>query len=834
VSAQDRLLVALAGQPNCGKSTVFNMLTGAHQHVANYPGVTVEKKSGSFRVGERTIDLVDLPGTYSLTSYSLEERVARDFLLQDKPDLCINVADVSTLRRGLYLTLQIMEMDCPLVLTLNMMDKARKDGVDVNMEALSRYLGVPVVGTSAAKGEGKDELIRAVLERGEGVQTPRQVDYGPLEEKFKALDQWMRNKGLMLELPRRWLFIKLLEGDEYVGTFIRSNIPEGRELLDEAARLGAEFEAAQGQSVSRHVAVRRYALADEAVRSCQKKAFSSSKLTNAIDSVVCHKILGPIILVGVIYLLYQLSIVQGYNLTNYTWPLLAKLKEWTGLVMPQAGFVEDPMTRSLALWVVDSVNALLNYVPIFFILFGLIAVLEDSGYMPRMAFILDRLLKRFGLHGQSTLALVLGGVYVGGCAVPAIMATKGVPDHRARLATILVIPMLNCLAKVPLYVLLISTYFAEHKGWAMFFISTISLIMALPVAKILTMTVLRGQESAPFIMEMPDYHVPTLSGVLRSALQKVWLFIKKITSIVVAVAVIVFALLRFPGISEEAMRGFDARGDKIMADFMVEVEKSPAGGKFAKEDIMDLLDFEAAMKQAKIRATTKEAADRVDADFRERNPLFLSMLQGDPKEEFGAVGRAFRKMNRDRRLLRLEAYKERIDNSFLGRISMALEPVSQWAGFNWRVNVALLSALAAKENTVATLGALYQQDAAEADDLGASMRRTEDQFTPLHALALMLFMVLYPPCLATLITIKLQTGSYAYLFLSLFGQITLAGMVATCVFTGGNLLGLSGLQAMFSFYGLALAVAVGVGFLPLPQPEAGRSAPPAAAQLNVS
>ena len=650
MSAPDRLLVALAGQPNCGKSTVFNMLTGAHQHVANYPGVTVEKKSGSFKAGEQRIDLVDLPGTYSLTSYSLEERVARDFLLLEKPDLCINVADVSTLRRSLYLTLQIMEMGCPLVLALNMMDKARKDGVIMDMEALGRYLGVTVVGAAAARGEGKEALVRAVLERGEDRETPRQVDYGPLEEKIEELDQWMKGKGLHLALPRRWLLVKLLEGDEHTGNFIRSALPQSEALLEEAARLGAEFETAHGISVSRHVAMRRYALADEAVRVGQKQSFSSRKLTNAIDAVVCHKFVGPIILVGVIYLLYQLSIVQGYNLTNYTWPLLAKLKEWTGLIMPQAGFVEDPMIRALALWVVDSVNALLNYIPIFFILFGLIAVLEDSGYMPRMAFILDRLLQRFGLHGQGTLALVLGGVYVGGCAVPAIMATKGVPDHRARLATILIIPMLNCLAKVPLYVLLISTYFAEHKAWAMFFISTISLIMALPVAKILTMTLLRGQESAPFIMEMPDYHIPTLGGVLRSAFQKIWLYIKKITSIVAAVAVIVFALLRFPGIGEETMRGFEARADKAMDAFMVEVEKSPASGKFRKEDILDLMDFDAAMKQAKIRASSKEDAARVEAEFRERNALFLSMIQGIPKAEFGGISRALRKLDRERRL----------------------------------------------------------------------------------------------------------------------------------------------------------------------------------------
>ena len=277
-----------------------------------------------------------------------------------------------------------MEMGCPLVLALNMMDKARKDGVIMDMEALGRYLGVTVVGAAAARGEGKEALVRAALERGEDRETPRQVDYGPLEEKIEELDQWMKGKGLHLALPRRWLLVKLLEGDEHTGNFIRSALPQSEALLEEAARLGSEFETAHGISVSRHVAMRRYALADEAVRVGQKQSFSSRKLTNAIDAVVCHKFVGPIILVGVIYLLYQLSIVQGYNLTNYTWPLLAKLKEWTGLIMPQAGFVEDPMIRALALWVVDSVNALLNYIPIFFILFGLIAVLEDSGYMPRM------------------------------------------------------------------------------------------------------------------------------------------------------------------------------------------------------------------------------------------------------------------------------------------------------------------------------------------------------------------------------------------------------------------------------------------------------------------
>jgi len=819
-------LAALAGQPNCGKSTVFNMLTGAHQHVANYPGVTVEKKSGHFSVAGVRVDLVDLPGTYSLTSYSLEERVARDFLLDEKPDVCVNVADVSTLRRSLSLTLQIMEMDLPVVLALNMMDKARKEGVEIDLRILEERLGIRVVPLAAAKGEGKGELMEAIQEQVSIHRHPRQVDYGPLESKIHVLEDWMRDQGTTSSLPLRWLRIKLLEGDAFALEHARGKIAQGEKLADMALRLGKEFEQEHGESVSRHLATCRYALADEIVSSCQKHSFSSRGLTNKIDAVVCHKLLGPVILVGVIFLLYQLSIVQGYNLTNYTWPILAKFKELCGLALPAAGFVDDPMVRALGLWVVDSVNALLNYIPIFLILFTLIAILEDSGYMPRMAFILDRLLQRFGLHGQATLPLVLGGVYVGGCAVPAVMSTKAVPDHRARLATILIIPMLNCLAKVPLYILLIGAYFAQHQALAMFFISTISLLMALPVAKLLTLTVLKKQESAPFIMEMPDYHLPTIGGVLRPALQKVWLFVKKITSIVAAVAVIVFALLRFPGIGAEAMREIEARGDHAQNDFLQIVDTSPLQGRFQLEEIPDLLEFEAAYKQAKIRATSDQDAVLVDKRFSERNAAYLAMVKGQPAEEYGKVSRGLRSLLRERKLIRMEIQKARIDSSFLGRIGQAMEPVTQWAGFTWRINVALLSALAAKENTVATLGSLYQQDAdASGSDLSASMKETESGFTSLHALALMLFMVLYPPCLATLITIKLQSGSWGYMLLSLGGQITLGIGVAVLVFTGGSLLDLTGLEAMIAFYCLAVALTVAAAMIPNPplEPDPGHS-----------
>ena len=574
----------------------------------------------------------------------------------------------------------------------------------------------------------------------------------------------------------------------------------------------ADFEERFDEGPEIHIANSRYRAADAVVRTCLTLPKGVRRpFSDKIDGIVCHRILGPVIMVGIIWLLYYLAIVQGYNITNYTWPLLAKVRSLTEAVMPQPGFIDIPLIREFALWIVDSVNALLNYIPIFFILFGLIAVLEDSGYMPRMAFIMDRLFSRFGLHGQSTLPMVLGGIYVGGCAVPGIMSCKGIPDERSRLATILIIPMLNCLAKVPLYVLLVNIYFAAHKAWAMFFISTISMLMVLPVSKILTLTVLKDKETAPFVMEMPPYHMPTPRGVLGRAVERVWLFIRKITTIVVAVAVVVFVLLQFPGIGKERMAYYHGEKESAMASFFKKIEKNPYAGKLRKDNLMDLILYWNAYKKAKMGAGGKEAVSALNADFKELNADFFTIVQPGKDRNAKKVNRALKKLVKKRKGLLREMRKERIDKSFLGTAGRWLEPVTQWAGFNWRVNVALLSALAAKESSVATLGALYEQEE-EGEALEQRMARGEAGFTPLHALALMLFMVLYPPCMATAIAVKIQAGSTRWMLFSIAYPMLLGIVVASLVFSLGSALGLSGLQAMFSFYMLALAFTIFMGF----------------------
>jgi ferrous iron transport protein B len=816
--SQDKLLVALAGQPNCGKTTVFNMLTGARQHVANYPGVTVEKKSGRFSAEGHPVELVDLPGTYSLTSYSLEERVARDFILYEKPRAIINVADASNLKRNLYLTLQLFEMGTPVVLNLNMMDVAERRGIGVDVQGLAGYFGAPVVPTVGKKGAGGPQLKAAVAAlAGAAPGAPFAVDYGPLEPSIAVLGDLLgTDEQVAQAYPTRWLAIKLLEGDTEAGALLARQHPGAGDIAARVQALRAEFELGAGLSADRHIAFTRHRVcADIFRRFVTVPGEKRRTLSDKADAVVCHRFAGPVILLCILLALYQISIVFGGWVAAQVWPVWGSLESFTEGILPAAGFLDDPLLRSLGMWTVKSVTAILNYLPIFFLLFALIAILEDSGYMPRMAFILDRLFRRFGLHGQSTLPLILGGVYVGGCAIPAVMATKAIPDERARLATILVAPMMNCLAKVPLYLILIGAYFADQAGLAMFFIATVTLFMALPVAKALSLTVLRRRESAPFIMEMPPYHLPTVGGVLRRALERVWLFVKKIVTVVVAVAVIVFMLINFPNLGRERLADYAARQDAATAAFMAEVEKTAYKDQLTPEDVTALVLFEEDMKNAKRGVTDQAQADAINARFAGQNPVFYAIASREGKDG-KTLNRALKGVANTRKELRRTMRAERFEASFLGVAGRALEPLTQWAGFNWRINIALLSAFAAKENSAATLGAIYGLDGSEGEggSVEQSMQAGEEGFTPLHALALMLFMALYPPCIPASIMVRMQSNSSKWMLFSIGYQTLLGLFVATLVFTGGQTLGLTGFQAMWAFYGLCVAATVGMALIP--------------------
>ncbi|SNR77926.1 ferrous iron transport protein B [Humidesulfovibrio mexicanus] len=807
-----RTLVALAGQPNCGKSTIFNMLTGARQHVANYPGVTVEKKSGGFRARNLAVELVDLPGTYSLSSYSLEERVARDFLLHDKPGAIIDIADASNLRRSLYLTLQLLEMGRPLVLVLNMMDVAVRRGVHVDVDCLSERLGVPVIPAVGKKGQGAEEIAAALEQCVNSTPGAYRTPYGALEPSLEALERALAQEPKLLShCPPRWLAIKLLEGDAGAEALLRAHHQDACGVLAHALELGRRFQAECGHAAAGHIAQARHSAAAELARQTTRQVpMQGRHLTERVDAVVCHRSLGPLVLMAILFLLYQASIVFGGWVSAQAWPIWGALEGLAAQLLPPPGFLEDPLPRALGIWAVKSVTAILNYLPIFFILFALIAVLEDSGYMPRMAFILDRVFHRFGLHGQSTLPLILGGVYVGGCAVPAVMATKAIPDERARLATILITPMMNCLAKVPLYLILIDAYFPEHAGAALFFIATVTVFMALPVAKALTLTVLRGKEQAPFIMEMPPYHLPTIQGVLLRATERVLIFAKKIVTVVLAVAVVVFMLISYPGLEPEDTAHFEAQARETMRSFLNEADKTAYAGRLRMEDVAGLALFSEALRDAG-RGASETARAAIGADFQQRNPLYYDIVRGDSGDA-KRLARSLRKVESTRKRLRREMRTLGFETSFLGMAGKALEPVTQFAGFNWRVNIALLSAFAAKENSASTLGALYGQDTDSTVE--SDMRAGEPGMTPLHALALMLFMALYPPCIPASVMVRLQAGSTGWMLFSMGYQTLLGLLVASLVFTGGTLLGFTGWQSMWAFYVVCVLATVAMALVP--------------------
>ncbi|NWH04655.1 ferrous iron transport protein B [Desulfobacter latus] len=808
-----KLLVGLAGQQNAGKSTTFNMLTGANQHIANYPGVTVDKKTGYYRHREIRVELVDLPGTYSLTSFSLEERVARDFLISEKPDVITNVVDASSLKRSLYFTFQVLEMGFPVVVALNMMDVAKRNGTHVDVAALEHCLGVSVIPTIGRKRQGKTELRDAILDTANRkAYNPLRISYEELEPALNSLKNQLDKCKLAEDYPTRWLAVKLLEGDSEAERIVGEHLGEDCKELKTAAGVRRDFEEKHYMNVPDYMVGCRDRLATEIIGTCVTETKEGrDRVSETIDKIVLNRFAAPFFLIATVFVIYQLSIVKGYELTVYWWPILAKLRAMIAGVLPAAGILEDPYIRSMGLWMVDSANALLNYIPIFLILFSLIAILEDSGYMARIAFILDKLFHSFGLHGQSTLPYILGGVFAGGCAVPGVMATKGIPDERSRMATILTVPYMNCLAKIPFYTLLINVFFAPYKSWAMLFLSTVTIFVALLVAKLLTATLLKSMETAPFVMELPKYHPPTLFGVGQRAIERTWQYIKKVGSIVMAVSICVFTLLQFPGISDEKQAHFDGEITKAVAMFQNKIAKTQYADRFKDEAaLVSMINLYNDFKSARLITKGAKSSKALSAKFKAGYPEQFKFLKPKKDKDAKTVNKALRGLLSTRKSLRRQIKEAQIETSVLGMVGRSLEPVTQWAGFNWKINVAILSSFAARESSVATIGVLYQQGADENKSLEDRMEAEagEGGFSPLHALAIMVFFALYPPCLATTIMIKVQTGSYKWMVFSMIFPTTLGFITACLIYTGGSAFNLSGIQMMGVFYAAVVLTAV--------------------------
>lgn len=808
----NKIKVALAGQPNCGKSTIFNLVSGIEQHIANYPGVTVDKKTGFFNYKENRVEMVDLPGTYSFSSYSLEERVAKDFIIDENPDVIVNVVDASNIKRNLYLTFQLLEIGIPVVVVLNMMDVAKRRGIEIDSKKISQMLNCPVVEASGAKGIGGEDIMTNIVNTfsNKNQYEEFKINYEELEPHISNLENKIENTQLTQN--KRWLSIKALEGDTPIIERLKKEFNDIEEFVKKEEN---NFHEKYDKDTVSYLASFRYDSADIIYhKAIKEKNLGKETLTDKADKIVLNRFLALPILILLMFLVYQISIVWGYKLTDYTWPILAAFKNFVIDILPETNFIEVPLLTDFGIWMVNSANALMNYIPIFFILFALIAIMEDVGYMPRMAFILDRVFRRFGLHGQSTLPLVLGGAMVGGCAVPGVMATKGIADERARMATILSVPYMNCLAKVPFYTLLLGAFFKPDMAIMMFFISTITLFIAMIVAKFITSTILKNRETAPFLMELPPYHMPTFKGVIIRASQRVWVYIKKVVTIVLAVAIILFAMLQFPGLNEEQQIKYNKQAEKSIATFNKKAQKSKYYSEVdTKEEVSALLNYYDGYRAKRMSTTSKEGAAAVDEEYLSLNESFFKFIKPKRDKEAKKVNSALRKLSTQRKRILRNMKNEKVENSLLGMAGRAIEPLTQYAGFDWKINVAFLSSFAARESAVATLGSIYENN--KADDMRAEEAMALNSgYTPLHAAAIIIFMVLTPPCIATMIVVKMQTNSYKWMVFAIFFPVFLGIIISSIIFTFGSIAQLTGLEAMTYFYFTVLSIALIIGFFP--------------------
>ena len=556
--SEAKLVLALAGNPNAGKTSIFNAMTGARQHVGNYPGVTVEKKEGQAKLDGRTAHVVDLPGTYSLTAYSLEELVVRNFLTKEKPDVVISVVDASNLERNLYLSLQLRELGAPMVIALNMVDLAEKRGITIDQARLSQLMGVPVVATVARSEKGIAELLRAAFAVAEQKQpwNPLEISYGAdLDGAVQdILGRLNGQAAAWAPLSARWMAVKCLEGDPEVRRQVESDPSLADLILPVCQRVEEHLKKTEDTHPEGVIAEHRYGyisgLSKEVVR---RKLADRLELTDKIDRVLTNSFIGPLFLLAVLYGTYQFVFWASEIPVGWLETFFGLLGEGVQAIVPE-GLVQSLLVSGI----IDGVGGVLGFVPLIMFMFFAIAILEDTGYMARIAYLMDRLLRIFGLHGNSVIAMIVSGGISGGCAVPGVMAARTLNDPQARLATILTVPFMNCGAKLPVYALLIGAFFSTRQADMLFALTIISWSLALLAARLLRWTILRGQ-SAPFVMELPPYRLPSLKGLWIHTWERTWLYIKKAGTVILAVSILIWAMMTFPGMSAEQSAVWDAR-----------------------------------------------------------------------------------------------------------------------------------------------------------------------------------------------------------------------------------------------------------------------------------
>lgn len=710
--------VALVGNPNCGKTSLFNIASGAHEHVGNYSGVTVDAKEGFFDFQGYHFRIVDLPGTYSLSAYTPEELYVRKHIIEETPDVIINVADSSNLERNFYLTTQLIDMNVRMVIALNMYDELESSGNKLDYIKLSQLIGVPMIPTVCRRGEGIDQLFHVIIgiyeggdflsQKGEirseiledlrdwhktyvpdhefgshkeeedarprGYMRHIHINHGPelersIEEVKKAISQ---NEDIRHKYSTRFLSIKLLENDKEIENFI-STLPNGKEIIAIRNKETLRIRKVMNEDSEQAITDAKYGFITGAL----KETFTDNHLekeqtTRVIDSIVTHRIWGYPIFFLFLYIMFEGTFVLGdYPMQGIEW-----LVDQLGNLI-RNNMAEGPLKDLLIDGIIGGVGGVIVFLPNILILYFFISILEDSGYMARAAFIMDKIMHRIGLHGKSFIPLIMGF----GCNVPAIMATRTIEDRKSRLITMLVNPLMSCSARLPIYLVMIGAFFPNCASFMLLCIYTAGILLAVIMARIFSKFLVKGEDS-PFVMELPPYRMPTSKSIMRHTWEKGAQYLKKMGGIIMIASIIIWFL-----------------------------------GYYPQHDA-----YESVAEQQK--------------------------------------------------------------NSYIGQIGKAIEPVIKPLGFDWKLGIGLISGVGAKELVVSTLGVLYTNEG-DVENVNLSNRIP---ITPLVALAYMLFVLIYFPCIATFAAIKQESGSWKWAIFTAGYTTGLAWLIAFTVFQIGSLI----------------------------------------------
>jgi len=737
------ITIALAGNPNAGKTTLFNALTGARQHVGNYPGVTVEKKEGFLAHNGQQIKIVDLPGTYSLTAYSVEEVVARDYLVHENPHAVVNITDASNLERNLYLSCQFLELGIPMVIALNMIDVAKDRGIQINAERLSEVLGLPVVPIVARAGRGINELMAEAVSLAKEKRTwqPRHISYGEdLDCVLLEMTAKISEQNFLTETyPARWLALKYLESDQQILELGRKENPELSSALEEmVSKVSNHLQKTVDTYPEAIIADHRYGYIKSILRQdVINQKYDTSRLytSDKIDKVLTNRFLGPLIMLAVLLGLYKFTFT--YSELPVQW--LDHLFSWMGDLI-NTYLPDGPLKSLLVSGIIDGVGGVLGFVPLIMFMFFGIAILEDSGYLARVAFMMDRVFRIFGLHGSSVMSYIVSGGIAGGCAVPGVMATRTLRSPKERMATLLTAPLMNCGAKLPVLALLTGTFFSKNKAQFLFMLTLLAWTIALLLAKFLRLTVLRG-ESTPFVMELPPYRFPTFKGLAIHTWEKTWQYIRKAGTVILGVSVLLWAMMTFPKLPAQEVQHFAQQRQAVVAAYS---EK-----------------------------TAQEADNAADKNL-------ISPEAQELKGKLDAIG-----ADRAEKALRY---------SFAGKLGTSLERITWLTGFEWRTNIALVGGFAAKEVIVSTLGTAYslgEVDPEQSGSLSETLAK-DPAWNPVMAFALMVFVMFYTPCFVTVVCIAREAGSWKWGAFSMAFNTTFAFLFAVLIYQVGMALGMAG------------------------------------------